>query len=177
MSTEAIIVIVAVVVIVLAALASWMWNNSKREKHLKERFGPEYDEAVSRDGRDARRNLEEREKRVQKLQIKDLSPEQQQRFSDEWRMVQGRFVDDPRSAIGEADRLCQQVMDARGYPLTGFDQQAEDISVDHPEVVSNYRSAHEIAQQGDDASTEDLRQAMIHYRVVFGDLLGAVPVR
>ncbi len=175
--SSGIIIIVAVVVIALAALAVWMWSKSKREKQLKERFGPEYDEAVSRDGGKARKELEERQKRVEKLQIKDLSPEQQQRFSDEWRMVQGRFVDDPRSAIREADRLCQQVMDARGYPLTGFDQQAADISVDHAEVVSNYRAAHEIAQRGDDASTEDLRQAMIHYRALFGDLLGAVPVR
>jgi hypothetical protein len=124
--------------------------------------------------RDAERALRERENRVQKLQIRDLSNEQLQTFGRDWRNVQNHFVDDPEKSVVEADDLVQKVMDARGYPLAGFDRQAEDISVDHPEVVSNYRAAHEIADAGrkHEATTEDLRQAMIHYRALFSDLLG-----
>jgi len=120
------------------------------------------------------KQLVEREKRVELLELKDLEPRQAQRFGDVWRSAQGRFVDDPGGAIEEADGLVQEVMAARGYPITNFEQQAADISVDHPEVLSNYRAAHTIAEKNkkDGSSTEDLRQAMVHYRSLFDELLG-----
>jgi len=171
------IIVIAVLVVLAGAL---FWSRKQKSSKLQQRFGPEYERTVSESGKrsEAERQLSEREKRVEKLRIKELESDQKTKFGQEWQNVQARFVDDPSKAITEADGLVQQVMDARGYPISDFEQQAADISVDHPEVVKNYRAAHEIAEKNekDGASTEDLRQAMIHYRALFSELLGATPV-
>jgi hypothetical protein len=119
--------------------------------------------------------LEDREKRVEKLSIRDLDPLERERFSKQWDSVQSRFVDSPKGAVTEADDLVSSLMKARGYPISDFDQRAADISVDHPRVVENYRSAHEIALRvgKNAATTEDLRTAMIHYRSLFDELVQA----
>jgi hypothetical protein len=141
---------------------------------LRQKFGPEYDRAVLTHGseRKAQSKLEDREKRVEKLNIRDLDPTEHERFSKRWEAVQSRFVDSPKGAVAEADDLVSSVMKARGYPVSDFDQRAADISVDHPRVVENYRSAHGIALRvgKDAATTEDLRTAMIHYRSLFEEL-------
>jgi hypothetical protein len=168
-------IIAGIGILLAIGIAAWLAIQSRQRKHLRERFGSEYEHMTTASGRrDAERALREREQRVEKLQIRELSNEQLQAFGRDWRNVQNHFVDDPEKSVVEADDLVQKVMDARGYPLAGFDRQAEDISVDHPEVVSNYRAAHEIADAGrkHEATTEDLRQAMIHYRALFSDLLG-----
>jgi hypothetical protein len=170
------IAIVRVAAIVLG-LGFWFIQTSRNRKALKERFGPEYDRTIetSETRAEGEKQLAEREKRVEGFELKELEPRQAQRFADQWRGVQGRFVDDPGGATQVADGLVQEVMAARGYPITNFDQQAADISVDHPEVLNNYRAAHAIAEANarEPASTEDLRQAMVHYRALFNDLLGA----
>jgi hypothetical protein len=177
------IVIVAIVVIValIVAAAWWYFSQSNRQKGLSESFGPEYERAMRESGnrRDVVRELEARKERVEKFRLKDLSEDERRRYAEDWRSAQARFVDDPPGAIAEADRLVIVVMDARGYPMEDFDQRAADLSVDHPQVVQNYRAAHVIAQKNDSegASTEELRQAMIYYRSLFEELLGATPAR
>jgi hypothetical protein len=142
---------------------------------LRQRFGPEYERAVLKHGseRKAEAKLLDREKRVEKLNIRDLDPMEYERFSKRWESLQSRFVDSPKGAVAEADDLVSSLMKARGYPVSDFDQRAADISVGHPRVVENYRSAHEIALRvGKDAgTTEDLRTAMIHYRALFEELV------
>ncbi len=174
------IVAIVVVVAALVIIAAMVWLNSRHQsKKLAERFGPEYDRTVAdADKRsEAERELREREARVEKLHLRDLDVSTRQRFVDEWRHAQEHFVDDPADAVGEVDHLVESVMDKRGYPVQDFEQQAADISVDHPEVVSNYRAAHAIAvaHQTNGVSTEDLRQAMIHYRALFAELVEAAP--
>lgn len=142
---------------------------------LRQKFGPEYDRAVLAHGseRKAESKLEDREKRVEKLKIRDLDPMERERYSRRWEALQSRFVDSPKGAVAEADDLVSSVMKTRGYPVSDFDQRAADVSVDHPRVVENYRSAHEIALRlgKDQATTEDLRTAMIHYRSLFEELM------
>jgi len=177
MDTTLVIVVVALVAFLLIAAAAWMMSSKKKSRELQDRFGPEYDRIVEEEGkqRDAERVLQERTARVEKLRIKELQQDERERFSEDWRQVQADFVDEPGEAIGKADRLVQDVMNARGYPITDFEQQSADISVDHPEVISEYRAAHEIAQahEREGVGTEELRQAMLHYRALFTDLLGA----
>jgi FtsZ-interacting cell division protein ZipA len=179
MSTVAwIILVVAIVVVVAIAFAAWSMSQRKRSDRLRTQFGPEYDRAVDRlgDRRQAESVLEQRRERVEKLNLRELSPDDRSRFADAWRATQAKFVDSPAAAITDAERLVNEVMQARGYPTHGdFDQRAADISVDHPTVVSNYRDARSIAIKNErgQASTEDLRQAMVHYRALFEDLLGA----
>lgn len=174
------IVIAVGAAVVIAALASTSWK-ARRTKTLQERFGPEYDrvseEADSR--RDAEAELLERTKRREELEIRPLDPDARERYLIRWDEVQARFVDDPEEAVGSADQLIQAVMRERGYPIDDFEQRAADLSVDHPEVVGHYRSAHAIATDGDtgDARTEDLRRAMMHYRALFQELLVAEPDR
>jgi hypothetical protein len=171
---EALILIVIVAGIVLVA-GFWFTRRSRRRQELKGRFGSEYDRTIETTGSrsEGEKELTEREKRVELLQLTELDPRETQRFGDEWRNTQGRFVDNPAASIQEADSLVQEVMTARGYPITNFEQQAADISVDHPNVLNNYRAAHAIAEENavEPASTEDLRQAMIHYRALFDELL------
>jgi hypothetical protein len=170
-STTAILVVVAVIVVV-AALFFWQ---QRRSRSLRERFGPEYDRAVSERG-DKRRGeseLLQRQKRRGELDIRSLEPAERDQFWAEWRDIQARFVDAPNESISDANVLVQRVMRARGYPVDDFEQRSADISVDHPKVVENYRAAHGIslASQQDQASTEDLRQGLVHYRSLFEELL------
>ena len=170
------IALAAVVVLLIAALA-WLYMRKRRSTtaNLRQKFGPEYDRAVLKHGseRKAQAKLEDREKRVEKLNIRDLDPMEHDRYLKRWEAVQSRFVDSPKGAVAEADDLVSSLMKTRGYPVTDFDQRAADISVDHPRVVENYRSAHEIALRvgKDKATTEDLRTAMIHYRSLFEELV------
>jgi FtsZ-interacting cell division protein ZipA len=169
-----VIVVVIIAVIALAAIA-FVTSRKRRSVKLRERFGPEYDRVLQQEGdrRKAEGVLEFREKRREKFKIRPLSETDKSSFAVRWREVQARFVDDPRGAVTVADALVTEVMQARGYPIGEFDQRAADISVDHPIVVENYRAGHGIAvrHSSGQASTEDLRQAMVHYRVLFQELL------
>jgi hypothetical protein len=168
-------IVIAVIVIVAIVVAGLIWSRRRRSEHLRDRFGPEYEHAIAHEGgrSKAEAELAKREKRVSKLDIRPLEPATRMKFLDRWKDVQARFVDDPARAVADADGLLGEVMTARGYPVSDFEQRAGDISVDHPEVVKNYRAGHDIAlrhAQGK-ASTEDLRQAMIHYRALFDELV------
>jgi hypothetical protein len=171
------LIVLAVVVIVIVAVLAWLYVRKRRSTtvELRQKFGPEYDRAVLKHGseRKAEAKLADREKRVEKLNIRDLDPMEHEGFSKQWESVQSRFVDSPRGAVTEADDLVSSLMKTRGYPVSDFDQRAADISVDHPRVVENNRSVHEIALRvgKDQASTEDLRTAMIHYRSLFEELV------
>jgi hypothetical protein len=127
----------------------------------------------SEDRRAAESELLERSKRVEEFEIRPLDPAERTRFASRWIAVQSRFVDDPKSALGEADELVTEVMGERGYPMDDFDQRAADVSVDHPRVVEDYRAAHGISERvgSNDATTEDMRQALVHYRALFSELL------
>lgn len=166
----AIVVIAAVAIIVTRSA-----NSRKRTERLKERFGPEYERTVGEAGEQggAEDELAARERKRDKLDIIPLSPGAREKYADSWRTVQTAFVDNPSSAVGDADRLVTQVMRDRGYPIDDFDQRAADISVDHPTVVENYRAAHSISlsQQEGDVGTEKQRQAFVHYRALFEKLL------
>jgi len=170
------IVILIVGVIILAGLAFFLYRE-RRTKTLRQHFGPEYDHALHEYGSQpkAEQALEARQRRREKLHIQPLPLHEREQFSDRWHDVQNRFVDDPSTSIRQADELVMQVMKARGYPVADFDHRAEDLSVDHPGVVRNYRAAHLIAMRHEkgDASTEDLRQALVYYRDLFDDLLEA----
>jgi FtsZ-interacting cell division protein ZipA len=174
MSNTMLIVIVAVVA-VAALVAGWLFAERRRRERLRTRFGPEYERTLRDDGDPSRAEsvLEHREKRVGKYQIRPLSAEESQRFGQAWRQLQARFVDNPSAAVREADALVTELMTLRGYPMTEFDRRAEDLSVDHPTVIQHYRDAHGIAERDarHAASTEDLRQAVVHYRALFEDLL------
>ncbi len=170
------IMLAGVVILVIAVLA-WMYARKRRSTtaDLQHKFGSEYGRAVREHGseRKAEAKLVDLEKRVENLNIRDLNPMERERFSKQWESVQSRFVDSPRGAVAEADDLVSALMKTRGYPVSDFDQRAADISVGHPRVVENYRSAHEIALRSgkDAATTEDLRMAMIHYRSLFEELM------
>jgi hypothetical protein len=171
------LIALAVAVVLVVAVVAWLYLRRRRTTtaELRQRFGPEYEQAVREHGseRSAEAQLANREKRVEKLNIRNLDPTERERFSGQWHSLQSRFVDDPKGAVTEADELVSSLMQTRGYPVADFDQRAADISVDHPRVVANYRSAHEIALRlgKGDASTEDLRTAMIHYRSLFEELV------
>jgi hypothetical protein len=173
-NTTEIIFIVAVVIVALVAVV-FLYIRRRRSKYLREDFGSEYKHAVKKygDQRKAEEELAARKDRVSKLEIRSLSAEEQSRFSDAWRKTQGRFVDEPSRAVTEADGLVKEVMRSRGYPVGDFEQRAADISVDHPNVVTNYRTAHDIAirNKSGKATTEELRQVMVHYRSLFEELL------
>ena len=166
-----VIVIVAIAVIALV----WFVSRQQRSNELRQRFGPEYEREVQRAGDRGRAEdvLAQRKERVEKFQVRPLDPGLAMRLRARWRDVQARFVDDPRGAVGDADRLIGEAMTARGYPSGDFEQRAADVSVDHAQVVSDYRAAHEIAQRpANRTATEDLRKAMVHYRSLFAALVG-----
>jgi hypothetical protein len=166
--------IVIVITVIAITFALWMFIEKRRTQRLRTQFGSEYDRIVQASGRRrAGTELERRSNRVQKFQIRPLNREEQVHFADSWRQEQAHFVDDPRSAVENADRLVGEVMRARGYPIGEFESRAADLSVDHPRVIENYRIAHEIAVRDSrgEATTEDLRRAMVSYRALFEDLL------
>jgi len=167
--------IIAALVLLVLVLGGVLLMQRRRSSHLQSHFGPEYERALKETGdkRKAEAELQHREKRVQKLSIRPLDRDDRERFTKEWRRTQAEFVDDPIGSMRHADILLQDVMSARGYPVENFEQVASDISVDHPTVVQNYRSGHDIAvrHQRGEAGTEDLRQAMIHYRELFDELV------
>jgi len=175
MGTLIAIVVVVIVVLAIGAAVATIGKRKRDSKQLQGRFGPEYDRALEQHGdkKEAEGHLKQREERHAGLNIQPLAPEQQQHFAGEWRNLQARFVDAPQEAVRESDHLVREVMRQRGYPVDNFDQRADDISVDHPHVVENYRSAGAIAERNErgEASTEDLRQATVHYRALFEELL------
>ena len=182
MSSAQIVILLVVIAAVIVAALVYMIARKRRSQNLREQFGPEYDRVVRKEGdvNKGERLLEFREKHRKTLKIRPLSADEHTRFSNRWNEVQAQFVDDPAGAVAVADALIIDVMQARGYPTTDFTQRAADISVDHPVVVENYRSAHEIAERRrrGQASTEDLRQAMVHYRALFSELVeGKQPER
>lgn len=173
-------VVAVVVVAALIAIAVLYARNQRTARaRLRERFGPEYVRAVKEEGseRRAAAQLSGREDRVERFNIRDLAPAEREHFTNQWNALQLRFVDSPRGAVAEADDLIVLLMQTRGYPMSDFEQRAADLSVHHPIVVDNYRTAHAIAQrlrQGD-AGTEDLRKAMIHYRALFDEMVHVAP--
>ncbi len=185
MDTSTITILILAVAVVLAiAVAVWFYMQKQKTNRLRSKFGPEYNRAIRSEGdaKHAEQLLQERQKRVEKLNIRALNDGERNEFTEAWEQEQARFVDDPSTAVSNADRLVQRVMKARGYPVGDFEQRVADVSVDHPVVVQNYRVAHDIAARGQNekVSTEELREAMIHYRALFADLLhdgGVRPVR
>jgi hypothetical protein len=177
LSTTELALVIGLAVIVVTGISAWLFLRKRRTERLRAQFGgAEYDRAVKEDGsrRHAEAGLKERTERVESLNIRPLAPGDRARFVESWRRIQARFVDGPGGAVTEADQLLGDVMSTRGYPVSDFEQRAADISVDHPLVLENYRTAHEIAvrQTQGQANTEDLRQAMIHYRTLFEELVG-----
>jgi hypothetical protein len=171
-------------IIVAIAMGVWLVMKNRRTKELRAKFGPEYSRMARSEGDAARAEalLQERQKRVKKLDIQPLTDRQRNDFADRWEHAQARFVDDPAAAVASADVLVKEVMNVRGYPVADFEQRVADVSVDHPAVVQNYRIAHGIAlkHERETVSLEKLREAMIHYRALFADLLhdgGLQPVR
>jgi hypothetical protein len=172
-NTTAILLLILIIVVI--AVAVLLFLQRRRSAELQKKYGLEYQRAVGElgDERKAEAELAAREKRVRSLHIRALTAEEQARFGDAWKKAQARFVDAPSQAAAEADILVKELMQTRGYPVGDFEQRAADISVDHPEVVSNYRAAREIALRNNagKATTEDIRQAMVHYRSLFEELL------
>jgi hypothetical protein len=174
-----IIALVVIALIVVIAVAVYISKRRKTSANLRQRFGSEYDRAVLEHGSEskAEARLAAREERVEHLHIRDLTPTERERYLADWQTVQSRFVDHPKGAVIEADELVASLMNARGYPVSDFEQRAADVSVNHPRVVEYYRSAHDVALRlaRDEATTEDMRTAMIQYRTLFDELL-QIPV-
>jgi hypothetical protein len=167
-------IIIAVVVAIAIIALGYVISRKRRTEGLRSRFGPEYERTVREHGPNkAESVLLERKERVEKFQIRELGAAERERFITEWRAVQARFVDDPQGSVSAADTLVTQLMEARGYPMSNFEQRAADISVDHPRVVDKYRATHESAlrHRRGDATTEDLRKAIVYYRSLFDELL------
>jgi hypothetical protein len=178
MSNETLMMIAIVVVAVVVVVAVWMLFRRRKTAALRARFGPEYDHVLhsARTPAEAERELLNRQSRVEKFSIRPLSREDAERFGASWRSVQAQFVDDPRNAVIEADRLIAEVMRTRGYPLDDPNRVIDDLSVDHAHVINHYRAGRDIVarhEQGQ-ASTEDLRQAMVHFRALFDELVAGV---
>jgi hypothetical protein len=173
MNTWVWIVIAVAVIVVLAVI--WGATRAKRSRALKESFGSEYDRTVGQAGGRgaAERELRERQKQHEQLDIRPLSPESRDRYVRRWQSTQARFVDDPKGAVAEADQLVQDVMQERGYPAKDFDRRVADISVAHPNLVEKYRTADGIARASErgEATTEDMRHSVRHYRALFAELL------
>ena len=173
MSTTALVI--TVLVTVAAAVGIFLYLRRRRSELLRKDFGPEYNRTLDQLGnqRKAEAELAARKERVHKLEIRGLTADERSQFADSWRRTQSLFVDEPSRAVGDADGLVKKLMQARGYPVGDFERRAADVSVDHPRVVTNYRAAHDIAARNKSgkATTEDLRQAMMHYRSLFEELL------
>jgi len=169
------VVFIAIAFALLGGIMTWLFFRYRRSKELRERFGPEYDRVVRKEGNVKRGEgvLAFREKKREALNIHPLSSASRVEFSDRWNAVQAQFVDDPGGSVAKADSLVNQLMEARGYPMADFEDRADIISVDHPHVVENYRAAHSIAlsRTRGQTTTEALRKAMVHYRSLFDELL------
>jgi hypothetical protein len=170
------LILIGVAILLLLAAAVWLQMRNKKESQtLEKRFGPEYERAVEELGSrpKAEAELKARQKRVEQLHIVPLAPAEARRFAESWRVLQGRFVDNPKDVLVDADLLVRELMQKRGYPMGDFDRRAADISVDHPAVVDHYRAAHDIAlrDRHGDVDTEGMRQAVIHLRALFAELL------
>lgn len=168
------IAVVAGVVVVAVVVIAMVVGRQRRKAKLRQQFGPEYERAVREVGPARAANvLLAREKRVAGFSLRDLNAEERQSFMEQWRVVQSRFVDDPVASVADADTLVDKLMAARGYPMSEFDQRVADVSVGHAAVVENYRAAHAIAlkHRAGEATTEDLRNAFVHYRALFNELL------
>ena len=174
MDNNTLIVVVVAVALVIAALALLL-TRRRRTDALRERFGPEYERTLTTTGKvsEAERILQERQQRVAGFSLRNLTPDETQRFTTSWKNVQARFVDEPRTAVVEGDRLIGEVMRARGYPVDDPARQLEDLSVDHAHVIEHYRAGRAIVSRHEQgaASTEDLRQAMVHFRALFEELV------
>ena len=170
-----VIVIAVVVAFIIGALLGAVFNRQRRTKRLQEKFGPEYERTINEIGnkRQAEHELETRLDHVKTLDIRPLSAEEIDRYTNEWRGTQAEFVDEPLTALQKADRIIREVMKARGYPVEDFEQRVADISVDYPELVADYRGLHLITVKEDDeeVSTEEMRKAMVHGRALFENLV------
>jgi hypothetical protein len=179
MSTMQVVLIIVIAIIVIAALVAGYVMTRRRS--LRQRFGPEYDRVVEESGsrHEAERELRARERRHAELDLRQLSEESRRRYTEEWEEVQARFVDAPDEAVRAGDELVTRLVAERGYPTGDFDEQLADLSVEHAHTLTRYREAHEIAerQERGEATTEQLRQALMHYRALFGELVGESPVR
>ena len=173
--TQTWIILAAAVALGLVAIGAWLYIRRKQSHRLKEHFGPEYDRTVNELGGRTKgeSELKAREKRVERLEILPLAPSEAARFTEAWRALQSRFVDNPKGVVVQAEQVVRELMEKRGYPMGDFERRAGDISVDHPDVVANYRSAQAIAlrEQKGMADTEELRKAVVHYRALFDELL------
>jgi hypothetical protein len=169
------VVAVAVVILALLAVGGWLYTRKRQSDRLMQRFGPEYGRAVDEMGSrtKAESELRIREKRVEKFNIVPLAPAEAARFNQDWKALQGRFVDNPKGVLVEADQLVRELMGKRGYPMGDFESRAADISVDHPAVVEHYRAAQAIAlrDKRGEADTEEMRKGVVHYRALFDELL------
>jgi hypothetical protein len=169
---------IAIVAVIIVAVVLFFAMREQRSARLRARFGPEYERTVEDvgDRRRAEHELDERQKRVSRFEIRLLSVSERDHFISIWSVIQAEFVDQPRHALAKADDLLTEVMRARGYPMEDFEQRSADLSVDHPSVVQHYRSGREIAvlEKHGEADTEDMRQAMIHFRALFDELIGDV---
>jgi len=170
-----IIVLAAVVLALVIVITAYTQSRRKATARLRQRFGTEYDLAVSAQGskRKAEEKLAARQAHVEKLQLRELGSAQRDRFLADWDTVQSRFLDHPKGALTEADELVTALLQARGYPVSTFEQGAEVVSVDHPHMIEDYRSAHSVAARSarGEASTELMRTAMIQYRTLFDELV------
>ena len=174
LDTQSWIILAAVVALGLVAIGAWFYRR-KQSHNLQERFGPEYGRTLNELGGRTKgeSELKAREKRVERLDILPLAPPEAARFTEAWRALQSRFIDNPKGVVVQAEQLVRELMEKRGYPMGDFERRAGDISVDHPDVVANYRSAQAIAvrDQRGSADTEELRKAVVHYRALFDELL------
>jgi hypothetical protein len=168
-----ILIVVAAVVVVVIAAAALVVQTMQRRNRLRRQFGPEYDRAVEvrGDRREAERELRHRQERIEHMELRPLEPAARQAYRADWAQIQERFVDTPRDALTDADQLIRRVMADRGYEVQDYGQRVADLSVEHARTLEHYRAAHDITTANTQVSTEDLRQAMVHYRTLFNDLL------
>jgi hypothetical protein len=179
MNAQTWIILGIALAIVLIGAAAYVLYQKKQSQRLEQRFGPEYGRAVDELGSrtKAESELRSREKRVEQLNIVPLMPADATRFTQAWKELQSNFVNDPKAVMLQADRLVRELLLKRGYPMTDFERRAADISVDHPAVVSNYRAAQAIVARGGEATTEELRKAVVHFRALFDELLEVVELK
>lgn len=175
LDTQTWIILAAAVALGFVVIGAWLYTRGKQSHRLQEHFGPEYDRTVNELGSRTKgeSELKAREKRVERLEILPLAPSEAARFTEAWRALQNRFVDNPKGVVVQAEQLVRELMEKRGYPMGDFERRAGDISVDHPDVVANYRAAQATAlrDQKGTADTEELRKAVVHYRALFDELL------